>query len=75
MKITKYFSHINMAEIKIFVIVFFLELSALILLFAMIRSVVKSFKFPDVDVVAAWMSNESALTCMTDSTPKNLSQT
>ena len=66
-----------MAEIKIFVIVFFslLELSAFILLFAMIRSVVKSFKFPDVDVVAAWISNESALTRMTDSTPKNLSQT
>ena len=43
----------------------------LLLLFAMIRSVVKSFKVPDVDVVAALMSNESALTRMTDSTPKN----
>ena len=36
----------------------------------MIRSVVKSFKVPDVDVVAARMSNESALTRMTDSTQK-----
>ena len=36
----------------------------------MIRSVLKSFKIPDVDVVAARMSNESVLTCMTDSTPK-----
>ena len=44
----------------------------LVLLFAMIRSVVKSFKVPDVDVVAALMSNESALTRMTDSTPKTL---
>ena len=34
------------------------------------RSVVKSFKVPDVDVVAALMSNESALTRMTDSTQK-----
>ena len=42
------------------------------LLFSMIRSVLKSFKVPDVEVVAAWMSNESALTCMTDSTQKNL---
>ena len=42
------------------------------LLFAMIRSVVKSFKVPDVEVVAAQMSNESALTRMTDSTPKKL---
>ena len=40
------------------------------LLFAMIRSVVKSFKVPDVEVAAARMSNESALTRMTDSTPK-----
>ena len=38
----------------------------------MIRSVVKSFKVPDVEVVAARMSNESALTRMTDSTKKNL---
>ena len=42
----------------------------LLLLFAMIRSVVKSFKVPDVEVAAARMSNESTLTCMTDSTPK-----
>ena len=42
----------------------------LLLLFAMIRSVVKSFKVPDVEVAAARMSNESALTRMTDSTPK-----
>ena len=34
----------------------------LLLLFAMIRSVLKSFKVPDVEVV-------SALTCMTDLTP------
>ena len=47
----------------------------LLLLFVMIRSVVKSFKVPDVDVVAARMSNKSALTRMTDSTPKNLGQT
>ena len=40
------------------------------LLFAMIRSVVKSFKVPDVEVVAAWMCNEAAFTHMTDSTPK-----
>ena len=44
--------------------------SMLLLLFAMIRSVVKSFKVPDVEVAAARMSNESALTRMTDSTPK-----
>ena len=42
----------------------------LLLLFAMIRSVVKSIKVPDVEVAAARMSNESALTRMTDSTPK-----
>ena len=42
----------------------------LLLLFAMIRSVVKSFKVPDVEVAAARMINESALTRMTDSTPK-----
>ena len=42
------------------------DLSLLLLLFAMIRSVVKSFKVPDVDVVAAWMSH------ITDSTPKTL---
>ena len=47
----------------------------LLLLFAMIRSVVKSFKVPDVEVAAARMSNESALTRMTDSTPKKLGQT
>ena len=49
--------------------------SRLLLLFAMIRSVVKPFKVPDVEVVAARISNESALTCMTGSTPKNLGQT
>ena len=43
----------------------------LLLLFAMIRSVVKSFKVPDVEVAAARMSNESALTRMTDSTPRS----
>ena len=42
---------------------------SVLLLFAMIRSVVKSFKVPDVEVAAARMSNESALTRMTDSTP------
>ena len=42
----------------------------LLLLFAMIRSVVKSFKVPGVEVVASWMSNEAALTRMIDSTPK-----
>ena len=47
----------------------------LLLLFAMIRFVVKSFKVPDVDVVEARMSNESALTRTTDSTPKNLGLT
>ena len=46
-----------------------------LLLFAMIMSVVKSFKVPDVEVAAARMSNESALTRMTDSTPKKLGQT
>ena len=40
------------------------------LLFAMIRSVVKSFKVPGVEVVASLMSNEAALTRMIDSTPK-----
>ena len=45
----------------------------LLLLFAMIRSVVKSFKVPDVEVAAARMSNESALTRMTRlDTKKNL---
>ena len=44
-----------------------------LLLFAMIRSILKSFKVPDVEVVVAQMSNESALTCMTDS--KKLGQT
>ena len=47
----------------------------MLLLFVMIWSVVKSFKVPDVHVVAARMSNESALTRMTDSTPKKLGQT
>ena len=42
----------------------------MLLLFAMIRSVVKSFKVPDVEVVAARMRNKSALTHMTDSSPK-----
>ena len=42
----------------------------LLLLFAMIRSAVKSPKVPDVEAAAARMSNESALTRMTDSTPK-----
>ena len=46
-----------------------------LLLFAMIRSVVKSFKVPGVDIVAARMCNEAALTRMTDSTPKNLGHT
>ena len=41
-----------------------------LLLFVMIRSVVKSFKVPDIEVVAARMSNESALTRMIDSTTK-----
>ena len=49
--------------------------SIMLLLFAMIRSVVKSFKVPDVEVAAARMSNESALTRTTYSTPKNLGQT
>ena len=47
------------------------KVGMLLLLFAMIRSVVKSFKVPDVEVAAARMSNESALTRMTESTPKN----
>ena len=51
------------------------SLLMLLLLFAMIRSVVKSFKVPDVEVAAARMSNESALTRTTYSTPKNLGQT
>ena len=38
----------------------------MLLLFAMIRSVVKSFKVPDVEVVAVRMSNESALTLVLD---------
>ena len=42
----------------------------LLLLFAMIRSVVKSFKVPGVEVVASRMSNEAALTRMIDSTAK-----
>ena len=47
----------------------------ILLLFAMIRSIVKSFKVPDVEVVAARMCNEAALTHMTDSTSKNLGHT
>ena len=47
----------------------------LLLLFAMIRSVVKSFKVPGVEVVASRMSNEAALTRMIDSTPKKLCHT
>ena len=43
-----------------------------LLLFAMIRSVVKSFKVPDVEVVAARMSNELALIRMTDLISKTL---
>ena len=39
-----------------------LFLCMLLLLFTMIRSVFKSFKVPDVEVAAARMSNESALT-------------
>ena len=46
-----------------------------LLLFAMIRSVVKPFIVPAVEVVTARMINESALARMTDSTPKNLGQT
>ena len=45
-------------------------LLVLLLLFAMIRSVVKSFKVPGVEVVASRMSNEAVLTRMIDSTPK-----
>ena len=44
----------------------------MLLLFAMIRSVVKSFKVPDVEVAAARMSNESALTHDLLDTKKNL---
>ena len=47
----------------------------LLLLFAMIRSVVKSFKVPGVEVVASRMSNEAALTRMIDSTQKKLGHT
>ena len=45
------------------------------LLFAMIRSVVKPLKVPGIEVVAARMCNEAALTRMTDLTPKNLGHT
>ena len=38
------------------------DVKRMLLLFAMIRSVVKSFKVPDVVVAAARMSNESACT-------------
>ena len=48
------------------------EFDLLLLLFAMIRSVVKSFKVPDVEVAAARMSNESALTHDLLDTKKNL---
>ena len=44
----------------------------LLLLFAMIRSVAKSFKVSDVEVAAARMSNESALTHDLLDTKKNL---
>ena len=44
--------------------------TSMLLLFAMIRSVVKSFKVPGVEVVASRMSNEAELTRMIDSTPK-----
>ena len=47
----------------------------MLLLFTMIKSVVKSFKVPDAEVVAAWMCNEAALPHMTDSTTKNLGHT
>ena len=42
----------------------------LLLLYAIIRSVVKSFKVPVVEVVAARLGNESALPRTTDSTSK-----
>ena len=48
---------------------------SLLLLFAMIRTVVKSFKVPDVEVVAVRMCNEAELTRMTDSTPQNIGHT
>ena len=44
----------------------------MLLLFAMIKSVVKLFKVPVVGIVAARLSNESALLRMTDLTPKTL---
>ena len=43
-----------------------------VLLFAMIKSVVKSFKAPVVEVVAGRLSNELALLRTTDSTTKKL---
>ena len=46
-----------------------------VLLFAMIRSVVKSFKVPGVEIVASRMSNEAALRRMIDSTQKKLGHT
>ena len=49
--------------------------AVLLLLFAKIRSVVKSFKVPGVVVVASRMSNEAALTRMIDSTQKKLGHT
>ena len=42
------------------------------LLFAMIKSIVKLFKVPVVVVVATRLSNESVLLRMTESTPKPL---
>ena len=43
-----------------------------ILLFVMIRSVVKSFKVPVGKVVVAWFNNESVLPRSTDSNKKIL---
>ena len=62
-------------SLKCFVCIFsscisVLSVLLLLLLFAMIRSVVKSFKVPGVEVVASRMSNEAALTRMIDSAPK-----
>ena len=44
----------------------------MLLLFAMIRFVSKSFKVPFVEVVTARSSNESALPRTTESMPKKL---
>ena len=55
----------------LFMVVGFVLMS--VLLFAvMIKSVVKSFQVPVVEVVAAWLSNVSALPRTTDSTLKSL---